>query len=264
MAAPLCGAHPEDEMIPEQLTASKLAARCLTARASLLAIALLITGPLIMGPLIMGPATASAQAGAPRTDDEKAFYAIGTALAGNLQQFKPISDRELELVVQGLRDVVGDKVVAVEQQEGGALIRTMMQARQEKAAQLESSAAASFLAAEAAKPGAKKTESGLIITNFKPGTGPSPTATNTVKVHYHGTLRDGSVFDSSVDRGQPAEFALNKVIPCWTEGVALMKVGGKSRLVCPAEIAYGNRGAPPRILPGAALSFEVELIEIVK
>ncbi|MBK7950772.1 MAG: FKBP-type peptidyl-prolyl cis-trans isomerase [Deltaproteobacteria bacterium] len=207
---------------------------------------------------------AGAQTGAPKTDDEKAFYAIGTALAGNLQQFKPISDRELELVVQGLRDVVGDKVLAVEQQEGGNLIRTMMQARQEKSAQLEASAATAFLTAEAAKSGAKKTASGLIITQLKPGNGATPAATDKVRVHYHGTLRDGTVFDSSVDRGQPAEFALNRVIPCWTEGVALMKVGGKARLVCPASIAYGNRGAPPRIMPGAALAFEVELLEIVK
>lgn len=207
---------------------------------------------------------AAAQAGTPKTDEEKAFYAIGTALARNLQQFEPISDRELELVLQGLRDVVGDKVLAVEQQEGGALIQSMTQARREKAIQLEASAASAFLAAEAAKPGAKKTESGLIITHLKPGTGAMPAATDKVRVHYHGTLRDGTVFDSSVDRGTPAEFPLNKVIPCWTEGVALMKVGGKSRLVCPAAIAYRDRGMPPRILPGAALSFEVELIEIVK
>ena len=213
---------------------------------------------------LLGAQSAAAQSGTPQTDDEKAFYAIGTALAGNLKQFEPLSDRELELVLQGLRDVAGEKVLAVEQQEGGALIRTMMQSRQEKSAQLETSAASAFLAAEAAKAGAKKTESGLIITHLKPGTGPSPAATDTVRVHYHGTLRDGTVFDSSVDRGTPAEFPLNKVIPCWTEGVALMKVGGKSRLVCPAAIAYGNRGAPPRILPGAALSFEVELIEIVE
>lgn len=209
-------------------------------------------------------AVAAAETAAPRTDEEKAFYAIGTALAGNLQQFKPISDREIELVVQGLRDVVGDKTPAVDQKEGGALIRTMMQSRQEKAASVETAAAAKFLAAEAAKPGAKKTGSGLIITQLKPGNGPSPAATDTVRVHYHGTLRDGTVFDSSVERGQPAEFALNRVIPCWTEGVALMKVGSKARLVCPAEIAYGSRGAPPRIMPGAALAFEVELLEIVK
>jgi FKBP-type peptidyl-prolyl cis-trans isomerase FkpA len=209
-----------------------------------------------------GASIASAEGAAPRTDEEKAFYAIGSALAGNLQQFKPLSDREIELVVQGLRDVVGDKTPAVDQKEGGTLIRTMMQARQERAATVESAAAAKFLAAEAAKPGAKKTGSGLIITQIKPGTGPSPAATDTVRVHYHGTLRDGSVFDSSVERGQPAEFALNRVIPCWTEGVALMKVGGKARLVCPASIAYGDRGAPPKIKPGAALAFEVELLGI--
>jgi len=207
---------------------------------------------------------ASAEAGAPKTDDEKAFYAIGTALAGNLQQFKPISDRELELLVQGLRDVIGDKVLAVDQKEGGPLIRTMMQARKEKAVEVEAAASATFLAAEAAKPGAKKTASGLIITQLKPGTGASPSATDTVRVQYHGTLRDGKVFDSSLERGQPVEFPLNKVIPCWTEGVAMMKVGGKSRLVCPAEIAYGNQSPSPLIPPGAALTFEVELIEIVE
>jgi FKBP-type peptidyl-prolyl cis-trans isomerase FkpA/FKBP-type peptidyl-prolyl cis-trans isomerase FklB len=85
-----------------------------------------------------------------------------------------------------------------------------------------------------------------------------------VKVHYHGTLIDGTVFDSSVQRGQPATFPLNGVIPCWTEGVQRMKVGEKSRLVCPSQIAYGDRGAPPKIKPGATLVFEVELLEIVK
>lgn len=206
---------------------------------------------------------AFAQAGAPKTDDEKAFYALGTSLAQYLQQFKPISPRELELVIQGLRDVADDKVLAVEKNEGAQLIRTMAQKRQEKAAEMEAAAAASFLAAEAAKPGATRTESGLVITHLKQGSGASPTATDTVRVHYHGTLRDGSVFDSSIERGQPAEFPLNRVIPCWTEGVAQMKVGGKARLVCPASIAYGNRGAG-RIPPGAALTFEVELLEIVK
>lgn len=206
----------------------------------------------------------SAQSAAPKTDDEKAFYAIGTALAGQLEQFKPITDRELELVLQGMRDLMGEKVLAVEQQAGGQLIRNLSRTRQEKAAQLESAAAAAFLATEEKKVGAKRTASGLIITHLKPGAGPSPTATDTVRVHYHGTLRDGSVFDSSVQRGTPAEFPLNRVIPCWTEGVAMMKVGGKARLVCPASIAYGNGGSPPRILPGAALAFDVELLEIVR
>jgi FKBP-type peptidyl-prolyl cis-trans isomerase FkpA len=112
-------------------------------------------------------------------------------------------------------------------------------------------------------PGAgESTPSGLIITHLVEGTGPSPTAADVVEVHYHGTFEDGGVFDSSVDRGQPASFPLNRVIPCWTEGVALMKVGGKAALVCPPEIAYGPRGAPPRIPPDATLNFEVELISI--
>ena len=91
-----------------------------------------------------------------------------------------------------------------------------------------------------------------------------PTAADTVKVHYHGTLIDGSVFDSSVDRGTPATFPLNGVIKCWTEGLQKIKVGGKARLVCPADVAYGDRGSPPKIKPGSTLVFEVELLEIVK
>ena len=85
-----------------------------------------------------------------------------------------------------------------------------------------------------------------------------------MKVHYHGTLTDGTVFDSSVQRGEPATFPLDGVIPCWTEGVQKMKVGGKAKLVCPSAAAYGDRGQPPNIRPGAVLTFEVELLEIVK
>jgi FKBP-type peptidyl-prolyl cis-trans isomerase FkpA len=108
------------------------------------------------------------------------------------------------------------------------------------------------------------TESGLVITELTPGTGDHPTATSVVEVHYHGTFEDGKVFDSSVERGQPARFPLNRVIPCWTEGVQRMRVGGKSRLVCPPEIAYGKRGSPPRIPPDATLTFEVELLGVAR
>ncbi len=117
------------------------------------------------------------------------------------------------------------------------------------------------------KPKARKgvsetTSSGLIYTVLVEGDGRHPKANDVVVVHYHGTFPDGKVFDSSVERGQPARFPLNRVIPCWTEGVQKMKVGGKARLVCPPEIAYGARGAPPTIPPGATLHFEVELIGI--
>ena len=109
---------------------------------------------------------------------------------------------------------------------------------------------------------AEATASGLEITMLTEGSGPNPKATDVVRVHYHGTFPDGSVFDSSVDRGEPARFPLNRVIPCWTEGVQRIQVGGKAALVCPPEIAYGARGHPPKIPPNATLHFEVELIEI--
>ena len=121
--------------------------------------------------------------------------------------------------------------------------------------------AQAYLDKAAAETGAQKTASGLIYRELKPGTGASPKATDTVKVHYRGTLTDGKEFDSSYG-GQPIEFPLNRVIRAWTEGVQLMKVGGKAQLVCPANLAYGERGAPPDIPGGATLVFEVELLGI--
>jgi FKBP-type peptidyl-prolyl cis-trans isomerase FkpA len=109
-----------------------------------------------------------------------------------------------------------------------------------------------------------KTPSGIGITILKEGSGDSPKSTDTVKVHYRGTLTDGKEFDSSYKRGQPTSFSLNRVIPCWTEGVQTMKAGGKAKLVCPSNLAYGPRGIPGTIPPDAPLVFEVELLEIVK
>jgi FKBP-type peptidyl-prolyl cis-trans isomerase FkpA len=125
-----------------------------------------------------------------------------------------------------------------------------------------SSGAASYLDKAAAEPGATRTASGLVYREMKAGTGASPKATDMVKVHYRGTLIDGTEFDSSYKRNEPATFPLNQVIPCWTEGVQRMKVGGKSQLVCPSSIAYGDRGSPPVIPGGATLIFEVELLGI--
>lgn len=119
-----------------------------------------------------------------------------------------------------------------------------------------------FLASAAREPGAVKTDSGLVYRTVKPGQGPHPQATDTVRVHYTGRFTDGKIFDSSVQRGEPAEFPLNRVIPCWTEGVQRMQVGEKAKLVCPASIAYGERGAGSSIPPNSTLVFEVELLEI--
>jgi len=118
------------------------------------------------------------------------------------------------------------------------------------------------LAAAAKETGASVTASGLVYKSLKTGMGPSPKATDTVKVNYTGTLPNGTKFDASADHGGPATFPLNRVIPCWTEGVQKMKVGGKAKLTCPSAIAYGPNGAGGVIPPNATLVFEVELLGI--
>ena len=123
-------------------------------------------------------------------------------------------------------------------------------------------ASASVQAAPAAAP--VTTSSGLTYLALVEGTGASPVASDVVKVHYRGTFPDGTEFDSSYKRGQPAEFPLNRVIKCWTEGVQRMKVGGKAKLICPPSIAYGERGAPGAVPPNATLNFEIELLGISK
>jgi FKBP-type peptidyl-prolyl cis-trans isomerase len=119
-----------------------------------------------------------------------------------------------------------------------------------------------YLDKAAAQPGAIRTDSGLVYRELRAGSGDSPKASDTVTVNYRGTLVDGTEFDSSYKRNEPAQFPLSQVIPCWTEGVQKMKVGGKAELVCPASIAYRDRGSPPVIPGGATLIFEVELLKI--
>ena len=123
-------------------------------------------------------------------------------------------------------------------------------------------AALSRVACAAPAQGPVTTKSGLVYQSIKEGTGAAPVATDTVKVHYRGTFQDGKEFDSSYKRGEPTEFQLNRVIPCWTEGVQLMKPGGKAKLTCPAAIAYGSRGAGGVIPPNSILDFEIELVSV--
>ncbi len=198
-----------------------------------------------------------------KTDEDKTFYALGLAFGPQLAPFK-LAPSELELVKAGISDAVLNKEKRVDFDAFRPKLQQLAQARQAAAAAEEKKAAQAFLEKAAAEKGVTKTASGLIYSEITPGTGEHPTATDKVKVHYHGTLADGTVFDSSVQRGEPATFPLNGVIKCWTEGVQLMKVGGKSKLICPSDIAYGDRGSPPKIKPGAALIFEVQLLEIVK
>ncbi len=211
----------------------------------------------------IGLAAARATAADPANDEQKTLYAIGVALSQSLHGFS-LSEAELEIVKSGLNDGVLKRPLKVDMQTYGPKIEPMGKARGAAVAKRDKKADAAFLAKAAAEPGAKKTASGAIVKTLKEGSGPSPSATDKVKVHYHGTLVDGTVFDSSIRRGQPVTFPLGNVIKCWTEGVQQMKVGGKSRLVCPAGIAYGERGSPPIIRPGATLIFVVDLLGIVK
>ncbi len=212
--------------------------------------------------LVVLPLAAFA-ASPPQTEDEKTFYALGLAISQNLATFG-LSEAELEMVKAGLTDGALGKPRAVELPAYLPKLQEMARARVAATAAAEKKVGAEYLAKAAAEKDAKTMPSGIVVTTLRPGTGAAPSATDKVKVHYHGTLTDGTVFDSSVQRGEPATFPLNGVIKCWTEGLQQMKVGGKGRLVCPSSTAYGDRGAPPRIKPGATLVFEVELIEIVK
>jgi len=198
-----------------------------------------------------------------KTEEQKTLYALGLAVSQNLGSFN-LSEAELELVKAGLTDGVLNRAHKVEVPSYLGKIKELQASRQAATAAVEKKLGQAYLDKAAAEKGVTKTASGVLVTTLKAGTGPSPAATDKVKVHYTGTLIDGTVFDSSVQRGQPATFQLNGVIKCWTEGLATMKVGGKAKLVCPADAAYGDRGAPPKIKPGSTLVFEVELLEIVK
>jgi FKBP-type peptidyl-prolyl cis-trans isomerase len=198
-----------------------------------------------------------------KTEDDKTLYAIGAVIAKQLEVFN-LTPSELEIVRRGLSDAAAGKKLQAEPEAYQQKINQLAQARMKVTAEKQKEKSKEYLEKAAKEKGAQKTASGLIYVPIKEGSGALPKETDTVKVHYTGTLTDGKVFDSSVKRGQPAEFPLNQVIKCWTEGVAKMKVGGKAKLVCPSSIAYGDEGRPPTIPGGATLVFEVELLDIVK
>jgi FKBP-type peptidyl-prolyl cis-trans isomerase FkpA len=200
---------------------------------------------------------------APVTEEQKTLYALGVLMSQSLTTFD-LKPEELAQVQKGLADGVTGVKSDIKADEYIPKVQALQQARMAVVAEKAAAAGVVFLDNAAKEAGATKTASGIVIKQTQVGTGASPAATDQVKVHYTGKLIDGKVFDSSVQRGEPATFPLSGVIACWTEGVQTMKVGGKAQLVCPANLAYGPNGSPPTIPPQATLVFDVELLEIVK
>jgi FKBP-type peptidyl-prolyl cis-trans isomerase FkpA len=213
--------------------------------------------------LLLAAATAAA-AQAPQTEEDKTLYAMGLLVGRSLKDYD-LTSREVDLLKRGLGDALAGKKPAVEIAAYEQKVRELMEKRRATSTEKQKLAAKGYLEAAAKEKGAVKTESGLVYLSLKEGSGESPKATDTVRVNYEGRLTDGTVFDASARHGGPAEFPVNKVIPCWTEGVQKMKPGGKAKLVCPSAIAYGDHGIPQAgIGGGATLVFDVELLEVKK
>ncbi len=218
---------------------------------------------ILIGSCLAFASMAEAARPTPTTEDDKTLYALGAIISRNIQPFA-LTDKELEMVEAGLADGVQNKVSLTDLESYGPKLQELQKTRMAAAAGKEKVAGAAFLAKAATAKGATRTASGIVIRTLKAGTGATPTATDQVKVHYEGTFVDGTVFDSSIERNEPATFPLNGVIPCWTEAVQLMKVGGKIQIICPPDLAYGDEGRPPQMPGGATLVFQVELLDIVK
>jgi FKBP-type peptidyl-prolyl cis-trans isomerase FklB len=201
---------------------------------------------------------------------EKVSYSIGLRMGQNFSGDG--IEVDLSWLTQGIEDGLKKdaKPLLTDKESREAMIEFQkdLQAKQlakaEAAGKKNKQEGDAFLAANKKKDGVKATDSGLQYKVVKKGDGATPKATDTVKVHYHGTLIDGTVFDSSVERGEPAQFPVNRVIPGWTEALQLMKVGDKYQLYIPSDLAYGERGAGGDIGPNSVLIFDVELLDIVK
>jgi len=197
--------------------------------------------------------------GALTTDEQKIIYAVGLTVGQNLAGLG-LTPAELEIVKRAISDNAAGKP-AIALSDWAPKINALAQSRAGRVVAQEKARGKAYADKAAMEPGAVRTPSGLVYRELADGNGLSPMATDNVRVNYRGTLVNGTEFDSSYKRAAPAEFPLNGVIPCWTEGVQRMKVGGKSQLVCPSEIAYGD-GGRPSIPGGATLIFEIELLAL--
>lgn len=220
--------------------------------------------------LILGLMAGSMQAAEDKPDlkdpKQRASYSIGADIGNNFKRQE--IDIDPKALAAGLADSYGGKTTLTEAEMKETLetfrkeMQSKMEVKAKAAGEKNVKEGETFLAANAKKEGVKTTASGLQYKVLKSGAGPSPAKTDSVKVHYHGTLIDGSVFDSSVERGEPVTFGVGEVIPGWTEALQLMKVGDKWQLFIPAKLAYGERGPSPKIGPNSTLLFDVELLSI--
>jgi FKBP-type peptidyl-prolyl cis-trans isomerase FklB len=198
-----------------------------------------------------------------KTQIDSVSYSLGVNIGTNLKG-QGFGDINLATMMKAMEDVMGGKTLAINEEDANQTIQNYFSTLMEKKAGEAKSKGEAFLVENGKKAGITTTASGLQYEVIKMGEGPKPAATDKVTVHYHGTLIDGTVFDSSVERGQPATFPLNGVIAGWTEALQLMPVGSKFRIFLPSNLAYGERGAGQLIGPNSTLIFEVELLSIDK
>jgi len=208
-------------------------------------------------------AAAPAPAAGPQTEEEKTAYAIGQIVGTNLKSFT-FSKHEMKMVESGFAVGLAGTKPDIDVDSYRAKAQALQVARAGALVAKAKEVGKSFRDKAAADKDTETTATGIVITTLTEGTGAAPVAADKVKVNYEGKLIDGTVFDSSIKRGEPATFPLSGVVPCWTEAMQHMKVGGKSRIICPAELAYGDRGQPPTIPGGSTLVFSVELLDVVK
>ena len=209
----------------------------------------------------LGNTVSFAAAPEPTTDEQKTLYALGLAINQSLSNFS-LSEAEFEIVKSGIIDGFSKRPPKVDLQAFGMKISQLQESRASVIAEAEKKVGAAFLTKALAESGAKKTESGAVIITIKEGKGATPKIADMVKVNVLGTLVDGTVFDDSAKQGNPLTLRVNEVSKCWVEGIQQMKVGGKSKLICPSNLGYRDKGLPPLIKPGATLVFEIELLEV--
>jgi FKBP-type peptidyl-prolyl cis-trans isomerase FklB len=195
-----------------------------------------------------------------KNEKDSISYGLGVSIGNNFKTSN-LDSIDVDLLAKGMRDVFAGKP-AITQEEADKAINAFMMKREKVKGEENIAKGNAFLEQNKKKPGVITTPSGLQYSVIKEGTGAKPTLNDKITAHYHGTLIDGTVFDSSVDRGQPASFPVSGVIPGWTEALQMMSVGSKWKLVIPSNLAYGERGAGGKIAPNSVLVFEVELLSI--